>query len=250
MLNVGSRGSFVRAWQAFLVVAEMPCDVDGVFGIGTHDATLRWQTKVGLAPDGRVGSGSFRAAIASGLWPAPEGWPLIQCQHFTQAERAASDVDWVVLHTMEVPEAQGMAIEIAGRFALETSPRASAHFHVDDVDVIQGCSLGLVAWHAEGGNRRGIGIEHAGTASQRPAQWDDDYSRAQLELSAKLAAELCSRYSIPAVWLSADALKRGERGITDHAAINDAFNGGGGHRDVGAWFPRAHYIELVAAVAA
>lgn len=252
MLSIGSRGNFVRQWQSFLSSAGHPCGkADGIFGDATKVATQSFQQGAGLGIDGRVGTDTFRAALATTLWPAPEGYPLILCTYHTPATRgdAENPINYVVLHDMEVPEAKGMAIEIAGRFALETSPKASAHFHVDDREIIQGCLLEDVAWHASSGNRYGIGIEHAGFASQRPAEWDDDYSRAELSLSAQLSADLCKRYGIPIAWVDATGLKAGKRGITDHATINDAFLGvGKGHRDPGEGFDRDGYVALVSNV--
>lgn len=246
MLQSGVSGPFAKMWQGFLNTQQFDCGTpDGVFGDGTEKATKDFQTSKGLEADGKVGDGTFYEAVKVG-WSQPEGYPFIPSYHFTTAERAPESLKWIVLHDMEVPEARGMAVEISSRFGAVTSPQASAHFCIDAVRVIQNVLLKDVAWHAESGNRLGVGLEHAGFATQTRTDWLDEYSKAQLLLSAALAADLCKRLSIPPVWLELDAIKRGEKGITDHARINDAFKGvGQGHRDCGKNFPSDFYIAAV-----
>jgi len=126
-----------------------------------------------------------------------------------------------------------------------SAPQASAHYCVDDQDVIQ-CVLECdVAWHAPGANSNGIGIEHAGYASQTPEQWDDNYSRAVLANSAKLVAGLCKRFNVPMVRLSVAELAAGGRGLCGHVDCTNAFSHGSGHQDPGVNFPWAAYVALV-----
>jgi N-acetyl-anhydromuramyl-L-alanine amidase AmpD len=133
---------------------------------------------------------------------------------------------------------------VAQWFAGSTAPRASAHYCIDDKEVVQSVKDKDVAWHAPGANSDGIGIEHAGSASQSKAQWGDPYSTAQMKLSADLVAGLVRKYNIPVKWLSVDDLKNNQRGITSHNNVSLAFRQST-HTDPGANFPVDRYLKLV-----
>ena len=119
-----------------------------------------------------------------------------------------------------------------------------SHNCIDSNSIVQSVRDSDVAWHAPGANNNGIGIEHAGYAKQSRADWLDDYSRAELALSAHLVSKLCATYGIPLQWLDAKALKvRGTRGITGHSDVSQAF--GGTHWDPGPNFPIDVYMALI-----
>ena len=115
-------------------------------------------------------------------------------------------VDLVVFHTMECPEDSSRA-EWCATYLRDSNRTASAHFYLDDDSIVQGVDVKHVAWAAPGGNRQGIQLEHAGYAAQNPTQWDDDYSRRMLDLSARLTAWLCTTHRIPVVWVTAADLR-------------------------------------------
>ena len=120
-----------------------------------------------------------------------------------------------------------------------------SHNCVDSNSVVQCVRDRDVAWHAPGGNRNGIGIEHAGYAKQSREEWLDDYSRAELEISARLAAKLVSLYDIPIQRLTDTDLKAGgARGFTGHVDLTLA-SGKPGHHDPGPHFPWDFYLDLV-----
>jgi N-acetyl-anhydromuramyl-L-alanine amidase AmpD len=167
----------------------------------------------------------------------------VQARNFTAANRTKIDV--IVIHDMEYPERSGGAMWCANFFAGPGAPQASAHFAVDNQTIVQCVKEKDVAWHAPGANHNGIGIEHAGYAAQSRDQWLDDYSTAELKLSAQLVATLCARWGIPIVKLSMDDLKAGARGICGHLDITMAFNNGKGHTDPGPSFPWPEYIQWV-----
>jgi len=169
-------------------------------------------------------------------------YPFIQARNYTPARRDAADV--IVIHTMEAGEKPGTARAVAAWFAGATAPRASAHFCIDNHEVIQCVDLADVAWHAPGANRVGIGLEHAGFAKQSVADWSDEYSRATLERSAFLVAELCRLFRIPVVKLSATDLRSGARGVCGHVDVSKAFKGSD-HYDPGPNFPWASYLARV-----
>jgi N-acetyl-anhydromuramyl-L-alanine amidase AmpD len=170
---------------------------------------------------------------------------FIQARFFNRAQRAT--IDQIVIHDMEYPEIMSAAENVARWFAGPQAPQASAHFCVDNADVIQCVREEDIAWHTPGLNATSLGVEHAGYAKQARAEWMDPYSLAELGVSAKLVAGLCLRWKIPVVWLSADDLKAGKRGITGHKQATDAFRHGVGHWDPGPNFPIAMYLEWVRA---
>lgn len=173
---------------------------------------------------------------------------FIGARNFTRAQR--DRVDLIVLHSMEAPEKGSTAENVARWFASENAPKASAHFCIDSDSIVECVAEHDIAWHAPGANHNGIGIEHAGYAKQSREEWGDEFSRAMLELSAQLCAYLCARYRIPPVFVSAEGLRLGERGITTHKAVTDGLNAGKGHWDPGPGFPIDDYISRVCALMA
>lgn len=63
MLEAGERGGAVREWQDDLIAAgiDLPFGVDGHFGNATLGATIAFQRREGLIPDGKVGPKTFAA---------------------------------------------------------------------------------------------------------------------------------------------------------------------------------------------
>lgn len=269
-IRLGSVGSDVTRWQTILNQGQKPSSwsnaagvmrqwaadwswpltVDGSFGAKTEAATEAWQAEHGLTADGIVGAASWSVAVGPDTDPAPPSpslpplpYPFVQARNFTPANRTKIDV--IVIHDMEYPERPGGAMWCANFFAGPSAPQASAHFAVDNQSVVQCVKEKDVAWHAPGTNRNGIGIEHAGYAAQSRDQWLDDYSTAELKLSAQLVAVLCARWDIPIVKLSMDDLQAGKRGICGHLDATMAFSNGKGHTDPGPSFPWPEYIQWV-----
>lgn len=171
---------------------------------------------------------------------------FIQAKNFT--ESSARRIDLLVLHSMESSEGRDTAETVAKWFAGPSAPQASAHFCIDSDSIVQCVQLDDVAWHAPGANHDGIGLEHAGRAAQARIEWLDEYGRAMLELSARLAAHLCRRFRIPPVFVGSDALRTGgARGITTHADVTRAFRRST-HTDPGFGFPVDWYVQRVAAL--
>jgi N-acetyl-anhydromuramyl-L-alanine amidase AmpD len=178
--------------------------------------------------------------------------PFIQARFYSPANR--TQVDWIIVHDMEAGNTPGRALEVANWFAGPDSPQASAHYSVDLGAVVQSVREQDIAWQVQStndlGNRKGIGIEHAGFASQTPEQWASPDSEAMLERSAALTADIAKRWGIPLQWVDAEGLQRGERGFTTHNEITQGLNGGVGHTDPGPSFPFEHYLDLVRGAAA
>lgn len=168
---------------------------------------------------------------------------FIQAHGFTPVSERA--IRLIVIHTMEAPEKPGTAIAVARWFAGPNAPKASAHYCVDDSNVVQCVQEHDVAWAAPGANMDGIHIEHAGFAAQTPAQWRDDYSRRLLETSSTLAAKIAARWAIPLRKLSVEEVRGGTAmGFCGHADVSKAF-GKTTHSDPGPNFPWDDYIALV-----
>jgi len=169
------------------------------------------------------------------------GYPFIKARWFTATN--GRQIDWIVVHDMEAPETAATAENVARMFAT-TARQASAHYNVDNDSIVQSVLDKDVAYHAPGANAKGIGIEHAGYASQRPENWDDAYSRAMLARSAVLVRELTTKYGIPVQFVDAAGLRAGKRGITTHAEVSKAW-GKTDHTDPGPHFPMGAYLQAI-----
>lgn len=170
---------------------------------------------------------------------------FIQARWFSPSNRTA--IDLVVVHTMEAHERAGTARAVANWFSGATSTKASAHYCVDDSEVVQCVRDEDVAWHASQVNSHSVGIEHAGFAAQNEVGWSDPYSTAMLVRSASLAARLCLKYDIPVCRLTPEQVRAGERGFCGHVDVNTAWNNRAGHTDPGPSFPWNRYLEMVGA---
>jgi peptidoglycan hydrolase-like protein with peptidoglycan-binding domain len=70
-IRIGSTGPAVALWQNLLnKEIGSALRVDGVFGSGTHTATLGFQRKVGLRADGAVGTKTWAAAMVAPCYAA------------------------------------------------------------------------------------------------------------------------------------------------------------------------------------
>lgn len=167
---------------------------------------------------------------------------FIQAKNYTKANRTR--IDWIVIHSMENAEATSTAENVAKWFSGSAAPQASAHFCIDSDSIVQCVRDVDVAWHAPGANQYGIGLEHAGYAKQTREQWLDPFSISMLKLSAKLTAELCKKWNIPIKYIDRNGLKNGEKGITTHNEVTQAFKKST-HTDPGKGFPMDLYIQWV-----
>lgn len=154
---------------------------------------------------------------------------------------------WVVLHTMETAEGDSIAESIGAGWFTNPAAQASAQYCVDNNSIVQCVNEGDYAW-ASGpiGNYHSVQIEMAGRASQTRAEWLDDYSRAMLERTAALVADICTRQDIPVRVLTDEQVARGEAGITTHAALARVFRETN-HTDPGPNFPWDFFMERVRA---
>ncbi len=169
---------------------------------------------------------------------------FVPAKNYSKADRKS--VELVVIHTAECGESAQAAENVAGFFAGAQAPQASAHYTVDADSITQSVLEKDIAWHAGPVNGFSIGIEHAGYAKQTAEEWDDVYSVEMLARSAELVADICARYGIPVVRLTAEDLKAGKRkGITGHVDVTNGLQGGKGHWDPGPNFPWSEYLDMV-----
>lgn len=168
--------------------------------------------------------------------------PFYGARSYTRTSGRA--VDLIVLHGMDVPEKPSTAEIVARWYGGPSAPQASAHYCVDRDSIVQCVHEEDVAWHAPGANHNGVGINHAGYTDQSAAAWADPSSTAMLDLSARLAADICRRHDIPAEIVDEEGLQAGARGITTHAAVARAFRRSR-HADPGASFPLEEYVAAV-----
>src|SRR5215213_1065321 len=68
LLRINATGPLVKAWQYFLIGQGIyKDDADGKFGPNTKQASIDFQKKYNLQPDGIVGNKSFGAAMQLGF---------------------------------------------------------------------------------------------------------------------------------------------------------------------------------------
>lgn len=108
----------------------------------------------------------------------------------------AGKVLWIVIHSAEAKELPATAEALGGYFA---SPDrvVSAHYSVDCDSVVQHVLEGDTAFACGPANDSSINIELAGYASQTAKDWDDCYSRQELDLLERLIVDILSRHAIP-----------------------------------------------------
>lgn len=256
-LRKGLKGADVKQLQ--LIVGAT---ADGDFGPGTEAKLKAWQGAHGLTADGIAGPKTLGVlalgvnlgpSVVSGSFydtdpaPPPKGAfdmtkvKFVRARHFRGGR--LGQVTNITLHDMEWKETPTTAEACAAMFATEDR-EASCHFCVDNNSIVQCVALADTAFAAPGTNHNGIQIELAGFARQTEEEWADDYSTAMLEQAAQLVAYLCAEYGIPAVFLDASALLRGDKGITTHGMVSKAFKKST-HTDPGPNFPMSAFIARV-----
>jgi N-acetyl-anhydromuramyl-L-alanine amidase AmpD len=135
--------------------------------------------------------------------------------NYTNAERTAEDIDAIVIHTVE-----GTASSAITWFQ-NPAAKVSAHFVISKTgEITQMVEIEDVAWTQTYYNRRAIGIECEGRASD-PNNWAEPMMRALVEL----VAWLCYTYGIPAEHPTGQAQANtrqgrfGEPGLIGHSQL-------------------------------
>lgn len=180
------------------------------------------------------------------MGPETDNFPFIAARFFTPFDGGRRPVRVIVIHTMETPERDGIAEDIARDFANRPpANKASAHLCIDNKKIIQSVKDNDVAFAAPGANRDGINLELSGRAKQTAADWLDEYSTAVLENAANAAAQYCLKYEIPVTHLTnAQLANKQTKGLVGHVQVSSVFKIST-HTDPGASFPWDHFLERV-----
>ena len=154
----------------------------------------------------------------------------------------------IVLHATDGVEGLKKDFDTAMEFArpMAKGTEHSAHITCDADSATRSIDDQYTAWHCgHRGNACGIGIELCGRASQTREQWFDEMSYPMLNIAARVVADLCMQWAIPAVLLDVGALRSGNtRGITTHAIVTEAWHETT-HTDPGAGFPLIDFAHAV-----
>lgn len=184
---------------------------------------------------------------------------FVQARNYTKGPRTKGAIGLIVVHDMEAPERLDTAEACAAYFANQPPAYrdargnlvgSSAHYCLDADSAVQSVHVEDIAWAAPGANHNGVHLELAGYARQTREEWLDPYGIALLRRAAELIVDLATELAIPLVWLEADEVAAGLRGITTHRACTEAFRIIGGHTDPGAGFPADVLMGFVLEVAA
>lgn len=215
--HLGESGAHVKAWQYQLNQdgAEPQLVVDGRHGPKTEAATQAW-----------IAKGIENAATSEPPSSGPV-FEFIEARHYTKEPRSLASILTIDLHSTENPIRKGVARNVARWFNGPSAPQASAHFLVDRDETIQGVRLDHAAWAAPGQNVTGVQVEMVGQAFKTDwLKWGpgDRDGRQVMERTAELVAWLCEHLEIPVRRVTPDGLRAGERGITTHAAVTEAFH--------------------------
>jgi len=180
------------------------------------------------------------------VYPAPSPAYLGPAVH-TSGEHN-KPIHRIVVHCTVSPCVAGGARATAAYFRTEKAG-GSAHYVVDPGEVVQAVYDSWIAWHAPP-NPNSLGVELCDDL-KNPAwdkanahRWEDDDHSATLRRGARLVAELCLAYGVPAVRLTTADVKAGKRGICGHVDVSRAF-GESSHWDPGAAFPWDRFMGLV-----
>ncbi len=168
-------------------------------------------------PEDTIGQVSQALGYPGAKWnPAYSG-------NYTNANRGAAQINYVVIHTT-----QG---SYAGTISWFKNPSAkvSSHYVVrsSDGETTQMVDDRDIAWHDACFNSNSIGIEHEGYV-QDPGKW---YTEKMYQASAKLTAWLCDKYGIP----------KDRKHIMGHSETPDCSD----HTDPGSGWNWTHYMDLV-----
>lgn len=171
--------------------------------------------------------------------------PFIPARWFKPVAGPMRRVRVIVIHDMEADETQKTAESVANYFKRGEEAQASAHYCIDNVNVIQCVHDRDVAFAAPGCNSDGIQLELAGYGNQTGAQWADAYSSAVIANAADIAAQMCIKFAVPAIHLTNAELAAGKSGIIGHYQASAVYKKSD-HQDPGAGFPWEGFIKAVA----
>jgi hypothetical protein len=154
----------------------------------------------------------------------------------TSGTRNPATIRLIVLHDEESATA-----ESAAQWFANPKAQGSAHLCVDDLVCFRTLNNEDIPWAAQGANERGFHIEQAGFARWSAVVWRSHLRTVQR--AAYKTALHCHAFTIPPLFVNADALALGHSGITTHAECTKAW--GGDHTDPGPFWPRRLFMYYV-----
>lgn len=168
--------------------------------------------------------------------------------HLSNYSRTMRHPSVIVLHATDGHEGVTKDTDCAVMFARPFppgQPKRSSHYVVDTDSTTRCVRDEFAAWHCgHHGNAIGIGIELCGRADQTRPQWLDALSLPMLCIAARLCAELCRQWQIPARVVNDRGLLAEEQGITTHAFVAQAWKETT-HYDPGPGFPMGAFVTAV-----
>lgn len=166
-------------------------------------------------------------------------------RNFSSSPRTVTQA--IVMHCTDGCEGNRQDDNVAAMFADPAlTPHRSAHYVVDSDSVTRCVPDMHRAWHGgHTANAGTIGIELCGRAAQTRDEWLDGPSMATLSIAARLVADLCTKFGIPAVVVNDRGLLAGSRGITTHSFVSLAWKQSN-HHDPGVAFPLGSFVVAVA----
>lgn len=149
---------------------------------------------------------------------------------------------WIVLHDTE----GGTTASANAGYFYNPASKVSAHLVVDGSGATYRCvDDDHQAWHAGAVNPKSLGLEMVAPPGAYKRTRDEWLQQDRLlDETASRVSRWCLKYDIPEVFVDADGLKRGDRGVTTHAEVTKAF--GGTHQDPGVDFPIDELLRRVA----
>ena len=172
-----------------------------------------------------------------------DNFPLVKA-HFFKPVSGKRRVRLIVIHSMEAPEQDNTAENVA-RFFAQPTTKASAHLCIDNNSIVQCVLDNDIAAAAPGANQDGIHLELAGFAKQTEAEWLDAYGVLLLNNAAEAAGQYSLKYDIPVRRLTNDELRDPTmKGIVSHSQVTEVFKKST-HTDPGKGFPWEFFLQRV-----
>lgn len=165
--------------------------------------------------------------------------PFVQSLHYKSVP--SRKINLVVVH---ITAAGGSARDTANYSAKRTD-EVSAHYFVDNKEIIQGVRLKDVAFAAPGANNDGVQIEICqASVNLSRERWRAEMLQATC-LTAKILYHLFKRYQVPIIFRDHhDLAMTGDhhRGVTTHLEVNNTYHKST-HTDPGPGFPMSDLIS-------
>lgn len=186
----------------------------------SHHILVLSARATGEVEEAGIGQTTLGVGYPGSIWnPAYSG-------NYSNANRSAGDVDYIVIHTTQgsyggtVNWFKNPDANVSAHYVVKSSNGEITHM-VDGRDI---------AWHVSCFNTHSIGIEHEGFVAD-PGKW---YTEAMYKHSAQLTAWLAKEWGVPVD--RNHIIGHGE--TTAHGGCSD-------HTDPGSGWNWSHYMDLV-----